>query len=317
VKRAEIRELLRVLAERHGWRHLPSSHEALGFHRGVGVHVMEDEGLLAFLFFAPSANVGDEILEHFQGFTHCAEAGLPPDWFSGRVEDDHSCLLRMDGAQLEELDADLFFAIPDLVARDFHAHGATEEVLCEQCGERPAADIRLVDRTYHCLCAFCRQLLEVQTVGGQLGRQVVLWHKILPRLAWAVPLLAVVWGLLFYRALEGAATMTIATVATLAGGLGVGFAWLVLSAQSAVSLPLRLVLCATAAVPVLAGNVWTYWVELARRNPGLPLPLGLELYFTAQLPQHPSFELLFPVATAAGVWIGLSLFNSQRGVRVR
>src|SRR5262249_17352850 len=155
---------LRALATHYAWRHLPDSHEAFGIHRGIGVHVREYDGVLLFVIFAPGANVGDEILEDFKGFAHCARAGLPTNWIRCWGADDTSCRIWVGGRQIEELGAERVLAIPDLMAGDFHTHGAAESMVCHDCGERPATEVRVVGGSYYCVCQHCLQLLTIRTV---------------------------------------------------------------------------------------------------------------------------------------------------------
>src|SRR5262245_16533808 len=199
MSRKDLQQCVQQLAERYGWKHYPKRREALGMHRGVGVHALEHDGELSLLFFAPGSNVGDEILEHFQGFRHSSDFGLQPSWFRGRTEDDCSCLLFIDAEQLEQVGRERFLEVPDVVARDFHAHGAAEELPCQQCGERPAAEVALVGVRASCLCPLCWQLLRIQTPGGRLetANREVQWGKVLPWLLGAVVLGGLFWGWLF------------------------------------------------------------------------------------------------------------------------
>src|SRR5882672_7045457 len=165
MNRAALRARLEQLTEHHGWAYEPKTREAHGLHRGVGVSVIEEDGQLHFLFFATGANVGDEILAGFAGFQHFAATGLPLSWLSGRTSDDHSCVLCLDGAHLEAVGEERFLAIPDMVAQDFHDHGAAPQPVCQHCGQQPATEVKKVNFALVCLCPACASVsLTVTTV---------------------------------------------------------------------------------------------------------------------------------------------------------
>src|SRR5262245_16395237 len=115
-----IRQYLDRLAERYGLRELGRGYEYLGLHRGVVLHVVEYRGEVALLFHSPRAGLGEAALEGFQGFRHCARAGIAPTWFRDRPGDPDSCLLPVLPARLQELGLEKALEAPELVARDLH-----------------------------------------------------------------------------------------------------------------------------------------------------------------------------------------------------
>lgn len=318
MNRTELRQHLRDLAEQYGWRYLADSDEALGLHRGVAILAREDGGELRLLFYSPTADVGDEILEHYKGFQNCAEAGVPTDWFGGLGTDDQSCVLRLDGSRLEEMGAECFLRLPELVARDFHAHGAAEEMACTDCGEHPAEGVRLIESVCHCLCRPCLQLLAIRTVGGKLDlRPPVQWGPVLMRLALAAPALAVVWGFLQQCGVEEGRQLIGAGSLMLPGALGVGMAWVILPNDSGVRVLLRLLACGAAALAVLLGNIWGYCVALAQHGIEPPWTEVLHTYFTLWVPASRSYQVAYCVIAAIGVWVGLSMFDRAQKLHVR
>jgi hypothetical protein len=318
VKRAELRQHLRDLADQYGWRYLADNDEALGLHRGVAVLAREDGGELRLMFYAPTAEVGDEILEHYQGFQNCAEAGVATDWFGGLGTDDHTCVLRLDGGRLEEMGTERFLQLPELVARDFHAHGAAEEMACTDCGEHPAEGVRLIENVCHCLCRPCLQLLAIRTVGGKMDlRPPVRWRVVLVRLALAAPALAVVWGFLQQRLAEQGRQLIGTGSLILLGALGVGMAWLILPKDSGVRMLLRLLAGAAAALAVLLGNFWGYATVLSQNGIELPWTEVLRTYFTFWVPESRGYEVAYCVVAAAGVEVGLFMFDRSEKLHVR
>jgi hypothetical protein len=314
MSRAAMREMLTRLTDRYQWRHLPRTSEALGMHRGVGVHVQEFDGELSFCFFAPGANVGDEILEHFQGFRHAAEAGLPIEWFKGRVEDDNSCVLHIDAERLNQIDQDLFFRIPDVVAQDFHAHGAAEELPCSECAAQPARAIAVVGNAFSCLCGPCWDELQSQAPAGKLKTaQEIHWRKVWPLLGIATVAGTLIWGYLQQPHLKSSPWWLLFFPFVYAFVLFD----LVRRTGSGVNRALRGCLFASVIVVVLAGNVWGFRTALAQQQPGIGLGEAIRLYFTLWLPDHLKEEMPFLIGGILGAGFALTWLREKEKVAVR
>jgi hypothetical protein len=227
--------------------------------------------------------------------------------------------------RLEEIDEETYFTLPDHVAADFRALGAAETFPCQHCGERPADDVRLIERTYHGVCRFCNQLLEVRNVGGTLASGMpVRWGAALLRLAGVAVVIGLLWGLLVYHQLgrvdepdQVPGGLTITTAVLLLGGLGFGGGGLTLPCASEVSWGLRAVAAGTVAFAVaLAGALAVVTFDI-RSNPGVTLDMALDYYFTVMLPATFGEQILFPVASAVGMLIGLSVFAPNAKVVIR
>jgi len=65
MKNREMMECIEALANHYQWRYVKDAKEVYGMHRGVGFQVSFWDGIVTLLFFAPGANVGDEILQGF------------------------------------------------------------------------------------------------------------------------------------------------------------------------------------------------------------------------------------------------------------
>jgi hypothetical protein len=312
--RKTMQDWVARLAERYGWRHLPDRSECLGIHRGLGIHVTEFDGELSFLFFNEHADVGDEILAEFQGFHHCAEAGLPTNWFKGRVEDDFSCVLRLDGTQLGQMGEELFLIIPDVVADDFHEHGGDPEVACQQCGDQIATRVSLVDGWYRSLCRGCWADLHLRAPGGRLARgEAVRWGVVAPLLVICTVAGALVWG-----ALQQPQSKTLGIgLVLLPFGYGVGLSKLVLSVGSGVNLLLRLAIMLSAVMAVLVGNLWGFGVMLAQEQPGLTWGEVIQNYFGPWLRDNWRDEVPFLIGGLVGAWVGFIWLKPHEHISVR
>ena len=76
------------LADRYQLRWADKGKCFLGIHEGILVNVSEWDGVVTLKFGSPVADFGSQILEHFAGFTHCAEGGLPTTWIDAMLEQD-------------------------------------------------------------------------------------------------------------------------------------------------------------------------------------------------------------------------------------
>jgi tetratricopeptide (TPR) repeat protein len=151
--RQKVRELINALADHYGLRYIESEGFVLGLHRGTVVSLSESSGVLTFQFASPTVNLCGEALGHFEGFEHCREAGLPVGWldYGGRC----SCSLVLGKYRLGEIDVETFARIPELVVRDFEAHGASQSLECPRCEERDAAYVAYVNGQCVPLCSEC------------------------------------------------------------------------------------------------------------------------------------------------------------------
>lgn len=203
MKARDVRRCMEQLAEYYDFRQLPKTKTFVGLHRGVIVELSEWDGIITLKFNAPSANVGDEILESFSGFTHWRDADLPSEWLNGVLErntkdaSDSGCMLTLDSERLETLAGDEFLELPDVIANDFQAHGAAEELACSQCGTTPATVVAVMDSLYAPLCGACWQSVLEKSKRGRLAtEEPVRWSRVIPFLTIATIVGAVGWGLL-------------------------------------------------------------------------------------------------------------------------
>jgi hypothetical protein len=331
MSRSELQECVSNVAERYALRTLDGSTHALGLHQGTLVDVSEFDGVIELRFGSPLANIGDEILEHFAGFRHCAEAGIPTVWINGLMERDASghekasnnaCVIRIDKTRLDQLGVDALLRIPDTIAHDLHEHGAPHALPCGGCGQKTATTLAFVDAAYAWFCTDCWQELNFHSSGGKLGKeQKVKWSLAIPLLAVLTVLGALGWGYLqqpkrldrfgFYSTLlpVGWAFVVCLVVPSLSGG---------------VTRALRLLLMVSVVISVLAGNIWGYrsfvvqQVEQEVKQPVVP-PNWMEsvsLYFAA-LPKIGGSEVPFLLGGIIGAWIGLRMLRREEYVRIR
>jgi hypothetical protein len=305
-----IQDYLQPLVERTGWREIGPGYEYLGIHRGVTVHVVEYAGRVTFLFHAPAVNLVEQQAQSFQGFRHWAAAGLPTGWIEGRPGDVHSCLLRANIARLGEIGHKRFQRLPDLIADDFQALGAPEQVTCQSCGKQPATIAALVNSAYTSLCATCWQQLRAQTPGDHPDGAVRL-ARVVP--VWVIGSLLglVAWGLLK----QEKPNEVLLFVLPLVYGWVLGTA--VRRTRTRVNLALGAALFASVVVVLWAGNVWGFRASLgAPKEPPAWAEVWQE-YFTVQLRQHLDEELPYLVGGVLGLWLGLAWLQPLERSRVR
>src|SRR5262249_46270275 len=149
--------------------------------------------------------------------------------------------------------------IPEIVARDFHDHGATSPMSCSHCVQAEATEVALVGSGYNkvfaCLCTVCWLELQQSAAAGKLNAgQNVAWKKIIL----IVPLSTLVAGWLWGRIQQPGINHIILGLILLPFLYGVFLCWLVRKVGSGVNLALRLVLFGSVIVAVMIGNVWGF-----------------------------------------------------------
>jgi hypothetical protein len=293
-----LRDYLAPLAERLGWREIGKGYEYLGLHLGVTIHVVEYAGRLTLLFHSPQVNLAAEKTRHFQGFHHWAAAGLPTAWLEARAGDEHSCLLRIDRARLQEIGHKRFQRLPDLIAADFEALGAPSQVTCQSCSRQPATVAALVHSAYKSLCATCWQQLKDQHPETE-GGPVVRWPRVLP--VWGIILLIglLTWGYLKHEQAPDA--LLFVTPVVFGWVLGTG----IRRTRTGMNWFLGTGLAASVVLVIWLGNLWAFRATLAADDPPGWIEV-LRQYFTGRLTRHPDQEIPYLIGGAFGLWIGLA-----------
>ena len=323
MKNREMMECIEALANHYQWRYVKDAKEVYGMHRGVGFQVSFWDGIVTLLFFAPGANVGDEILQGFSGFQHFAEAGLPTSWLKGRTEDDYSCYVQLDGEQLASLGAERWLAIPEIVSQDFHAHGAPENLPCPRCGGDDASEVAAIDYKLTVMCVNCWLALAKQAPTGRIAAANLMapppvsWAQASQRLVLAGLVAAAVWSLALHAIIVhygGAVGHWIFAVPL---GLGIAVAVAVLHTGTAVNWLLTLALTATVGAAVFIGNFWGFYVLVRVQQPDLSWAAIVLEYVLFQLWSRDSFDLVFIGAGLIGTWATLFSQRCPQSVRFR
>jgi hypothetical protein len=305
-----VQEYLHLLVQRHGWRELGKGYEYLGLHRGITVHAVECQGALALLFFSPHVKLAEGAA--FQDFRNWAEAGLPAAWLQARPGDPHSCVLLIDGYRLREMGPSRCLLIPDLMARDFHVHGAAEEPPCARCGKAKATTAILIDGTYTAMCDPCRQEAQRNAAeGGKVAARPVRWSRVVPLLIGFSLAGAWLWGLV-QQQIPGAAWLFLVPLI---------YGWIVsavvLRSGTGTSLALRLALAASVLLVVLVGNIWAYQVVLASEKGGASWGEAVRQYFTTRLGEHLAQEVSYFIGGFLGAVLAVAWLREDKRARVR
>lgn len=331
MKRRELREHMTRLAEEHGFRWADKTKRFLGIHRGILVQLFEWDGEVIFQFVSPSVELGDEVLEDFDGFTHCSDGGLPTRWISHATERDErgqeeishrGCVISIDRRQIDAIGVETFMQIPDLMAEDFHAHSASETFMCANCDARSAETVALLNYDPSPLCDQCWNELKLHAYGGKLATdQSVNWLFVVPSLIVLTAVDGLIWGFVQQpKQLEVFGILFMLVPVLWAFGLGCA----ICHVSGGVSLVLRLSLFASVLISVLIGNIWgfrAHLIEGMQRQFNQPM-VGpgwmdtVELYFVA-LPNIWQSEAPFFISGMVGAWIALRFLKSQETIDVQ
>jgi hypothetical protein len=324
MKRRELQQCLRQFVDRYHLRWVEKSKCFLGIHGGILIDASEWDGEISLKFSSPNANIGDQILEEFAGFTHCREGGLPTAWIKGLMErdahgreiaSDHACIVQLATNQLEGIGAEKFMQIPELVAEDFHAHGGVETLHCVNCGTREATVVALLNYAYGPTCDECWQAVQDHTAGRDIRTvQIVNWGPALLALLGVVLLGALVWGLL--QEVE----------ARLGFSLGIflfllAFFWGALACDivplfsGGVTFGLRVLIGFAVLAGLLLGNAWGYYALMRQNEQPPTFSEAMEFYFRVQLGKPD--ELPYLASGCLGAWLGFSLLKSFGKIKVR
>jgi len=313
------RVCLEQLVHRYRLRWTQRTKCFLGLHRGIVVDACEREGILTIMFSSPTAEVGELVLTDFDAFAHCAEAGLPTAWIKGRMEvdgvharvSDHSCSFWIDQRRMAEIGYDLFIRIPDIIADDLHARGASGTMRCAACGTNEATAVGLLEYTYTPLCDTCRdRALRGEASLRLLGRRRVDWRRVLPLLAVVTGAGAYGWGYIQQPQRLDQFSWVAAMLLPVAWAFGL--CWVIYWRRIPVTRTLRVLLFGSVIASVLIGNIWGFrsrMIDQARQQfnqqvTGPGWPTSVKLYFSA-LPQSWKWEAPFLLEGLVGAWIAL------------
>ena len=331
MKRRELRHCMERLAEAYSFRWVEKSKRFVGIHRGVIVEVSEWDGEVAFQFSSPTANVGDEILNDFVGFTCVAAAGVPTNWIKGLIArdvngrehvSDRACRLSMSSSRIDHFGIDTFMHLPDLMAEDFHAHGAVHSLPCARCEQKDATTVGLLNSTYTPMCDDCWQHLQLETSRGKLAtEQSVNWLIVIPVLAVLTTVGGLIWGYLQQPKLLG--HMGVMSF-MLPAGWSFGLCWAIRKVSGGVTRMLRLSLFVSAIVSVLIGNIWGYrsfvvqqFAEQVDQPVIAPSWIeSIQMYFLA-FPNIWQGEMPFVIGGVLGAWTALRLLKSEETINVQ
>lgn len=315
--RSKLNQHLQALAQRYGWRYFPELREARGMHRGVGCSVLEADSQLHFTFFGPGANLSNEILNEFTGFTHFAAAGLPTSWLKGRTFDDFSCTVRLDRGQVDALGEERFFDLPEIVARDLHAHGALENVPCTQCGEANATELAQVQYSLTYLCLNCWLGMARRAADGALpSDQRLPWGAFLVRLAFVFVLGIAGWSGFLQWAYAHSGSVRWLWGWLLLFGFGLAATPLAVPRFAAATWAARGLILATVAIAVQLGSLWAYRAALLADHPDADL-MAVLTHYVLFLRHADVSDVGFAVMAVIGSLVGMLFFRRRRDVAFR
>ncbi|NIP22950.1 MAG: tetratricopeptide repeat protein [Phycisphaerae bacterium] len=201
--RRELKDYMQRLAERYELRYLQKHKGFAGIYQGIGVKVCESTDEITLTFFCPTADIDDQILEDFAGFSHWVEAGLPNAWIDALREtginkpfnptiSHRGCMIKIDKYRMERIEVEKFLDIPEIVTRDLYEYGATDTWVCDMCKQEPATDAFL-DGANASLCNRC--WYEVHLAHKSQKRKSVLGPFCWTFLAIGILILAsIIWG---------------------------------------------------------------------------------------------------------------------------
>lgn len=317
MKTNELRECFQQLVECYSLRYLKKRKRYLGIFKGLCVDASEFDGQIALQFVSPSADIGEQVLEEFAGFQHWIEAGHPASWIRGRVVrdqvDSHGCTVVIDAGRLERMGLEQFLDIPNLIAQDLQEFGAVDSAACANCNRQPVTVVGLVDWQYSWFCRECWENLAIEADQGRIPvAQSVNWP-----LAAAIIFVLTIVGALGWGALQQPGQRPGFYSLMLPPMLwGFALCAVLVRFRVGVSPWLRLAICASVILSVLAGNVWGFRSSLPQQLQSIDWYDAVWLYFTVQLPLNFGDEVPFLAGGLIGAWIGLRFLKSEESVAV-
>lgn len=307
-------EALERLGEKYALRYLPHSRRWLGIYRGLGLDLSEAEGTIYGYFFSPGADIREQILEQFDGFTSLKENGVPTSWlrgnlFGGNQLDPAGCLLELDASRLRSLKDEQFLDIPHCLADDLERFGGAEQLRgCTFCGVDAEPNMVHLGNHYEFACHDCLETLQEQARENQLPlNHPIQWKLAALALIVGTVLIGLIWGFLQQPAvqIEKSGLLMLA----IPFGLSVGLAGLVSRLARGDSLWLRSVTLLCTFLGLTAGNIWGFR-SMVLQQMGITWPDAVTLYFRVQLVQNPEVELVYYFGGAIGAWCGVGLLKS-------
>ena len=180
----------------------------------------------------------------------------------------------------------------------------------------------MVNYAHATLCETCWQDLQLQAPAGRLPvNPEVRWAVVVPCLSALTVLGALAWGFLQQPD-------RVDRLGSAVYGIPLAWAffltWAMASVSGGVSRLLRVALCGSVLLSVLAGNIWGYrsfaiqQMEKRVGQPveGLNLTESVRFYFDG-LPQIWQGEAPFFLGGFFGAWIGLRYLKSQETIRLQ
>jgi hypothetical protein len=316
-RQAIIHSYFEALISHYKWRLFPETKEALGIHKGVGFHLLEWDGELHFLVFAPGANLGEQAQKNFEGFHHFSEMGLPTSWLKCRVEDDSSCVFSLDYEQLEATGKERLLLIPDLLAQDFQTFGAQEPLPCSECGFESATECSQFNNGLRLICFTCWRRMA-KTVGEKkVIFSPVLWKLVSRHILGGMCCATLGWSGVLYLLTQGFFNITQSWFFFGLFLYGFGWTWWILQTQTGVTWLLRLAVICTALIPILLGNIWIFWIQVKKWGVDISWFETLSMYFQVQFQGEKTLDVSILLMVLIGTVLGFIFFYKPTWYRFR
>jgi len=318
MKKLELKERLAELGEKYGLRYVEKDHRFIGLFRGIFVDAWTYQGSLCIYFYSPTVLLMDAVRENFKSFSNLAETAIPLSCLQRRMDGSgagfQSCILELDGKQLDAISESELLAAPDAIAQDFHAHGASSEPpVCHLCGKAPASKLLYANYVYQAACEGCFEHLQDFVPGGVVKHDVqIQWQAAAKTLALWSAGFTLVWG--FIQQLQEGVDGRLVLIAPFFGS--VYYCRAVGRAAQGMNLELRVFTLICLMLCILTGNIWGLRTAMLRQG-DISWLETIEVYFTWALTHQESNAWWYLVGGLAGSWVGLDLLKKQNVVTYR
>ena len=317
---AEFEQCAELIANSHQFRWVSSIHQYVGLYNGVIVSIAASEDSLTFGFFVHLPRWRGILQDDYAELKLTADAGVSHEWIYpiSNPEGIYGCTVVLNSERLECLGAEVVTTLPHLVVEDLHLCGASPTLECQQCGQRAATEVLIVNAVFIASCEDCTHDVQMRTAAGRLRiEQSLRWDLAVPALLGLTLLGAMLWA-----GLQTLPSFNFYFVLLPIGwAFGLSF-WIGRIADGMTTL-LRWLLLGSVTLSVLAGNIWGFRVHMLQglqlEFPGQKFDVSwddsVRIYFQL-LPQIWRSELPYFFGGVIGAWASFRFFKDSETVEV-
>lgn len=309
-----------LIANSHQLRWVSSIRQYVGLCEGVIVSIAASEDSLTFGFYVDLPQWRRMLQNDYAELKQTLNAGVSHEWIYpiSNPERIYGCTVVLNGERLESLGAEVVTTLPQVVVDDLHECGARSTQECQQCGQRAATEVLVVNAVLVASCQACTEEVQTQATAGRLRiEQSLRWDLAIPALVGLTLMGAMLWA-----GLQTLPSFNFYFVLLPIGwAFGLSF-WIGRIADGMTTL-LRWLLLGSVTLSVLAGNIWGFRVHMLQRLqlefPGQKFEVAwddsVRIYFQL-LPQIWRTELPYFFGGVIGAWASFRFFKDSETIEV-